>query len=65
MVPVRQVCKWCGKSYSCKERLKGQEITEGYCGVFNSSKKMEQNNFCSRPLKSDQIKKINAFYYVK
>ena len=39
MVPVRQVCKWCGKTYSVKERLKGQEISEGNFVDFNSLKK--------------------------
>ena len=39
MVPVRQVCKWCGKTYSVKERLKGQEISEGNYVYFNSLKK--------------------------
>merc|ERR1712203_468547 len=28
MVPVRQVCKWCGKTYSVKERLKDHIIME-------------------------------------
>ena len=39
MVPVRQVCKWCGKTYSVKERLKGLEISEGNFVYFNSLKK--------------------------
>jgi hypothetical protein len=45
MVPVRQVCKWCGKTYSVKERLKGQEISEGNFVDFNSLKKPERNDF--------------------
>ena len=41
MVPVRQVCKWCGKTYSVKERLKGQEISEGNFVDFNLKKPNE------------------------
>ena len=48
MVPVRQVCKWCGKTYSVKERLKGQEISEGNFVDFNSLKKTKRNVFWPR-----------------
>ena len=46
MVPVRQVCKWCGKTYSVKERLKGQEISEGNFFDFNSSKNPNEMISC-------------------